>query len=458
MYAKRQSFSEGASGFPCADTPAEPADLSEHLSQNPEKAADRAEPELKKTRGEAWHRQKQVAAQMDELMRENRWEEIISLCHPVEKKLPELTEHQLDVKIRSALAFALGQTARYDEAIAELQICVRTFPDNFLFHTSLAYNAYNSLYAAKNRNVFLAGEARRDRIALAHVHFRKAQELRPDGVSNFYREAMLYHQIEEEQEKAMPLFMKAIANWEQLDAARRKARHQERKNYVKALYHGAGTLLKLGNAAGALEILRKCEAEDHATDYVSKMFKCFAGGKILHHLHEYEKAKDALLFALKVKGKKQSAEFVLELLGRTWLALEQPDQALKVLEFIPPNRRKPYICWTLADTFCALSRPDEARDVLSSALDRDQLSRHKTLIRLAKLEYRQGNFPRAAKHAQKADAFFREKWGNLYAEACYWQAMSASGMGDRKKAAELTCALEKHFPRDSRIPELKKIG
>ena len=51
-------------------------------------------------------------------------------------------------------------------------------PGNFYHHSSLAYTAYNSLFAAQNRDVFLRGKARADRKELAHRHFRRSQELR----------------------------------------------------------------------------------------------------------------------------------------------------------------------------------------------------------------------------------------------------------------------------------------
>jgi len=140
--------------------------------------------------------QRLVLAEIEQLTRENRWADILSAFHPVANNLPELCGHGLDIRVREKIAFALGQSAKYDEAIAELQVCLRREPENFYVHSSLAYTAYDSLYAAKNREIFLSGKIRSDRVQLAHEHFRAAQALRLDGVTNFYREGMLWKQIE----------------------------------------------------------------------------------------------------------------------------------------------------------------------------------------------------------------------------------------------------------------------
>jgi len=179
---------------------------------------------------------KRILAEMEELINEKKWEDVVSLFYPVPEKQPELMGHKMDMQIRAQIAFALGQLNRFDEAIEELSVCVKGDPSNFHFHSSLAFTAYSSLFAAVNREIFLSGQARKDRIDLAHRHFKKAQELRPDGITNFYREGMLYRKIERNTEKAFPFFERAVSNWDNLDADEKKARHQEYKNFIKSLY------------------------------------------------------------------------------------------------------------------------------------------------------------------------------------------------------------------------------
>jgi hypothetical protein len=119
--------------------------------------------ELVPIQREAAERSQRLAlAEIEQMTRENRWADILAAFHPLANKLPELCEHGLDGRVREKIAFALGQSGKFDEAIAELQVCVRREPENFYVNASLAYTAYNSLYAAKNREIFLSSKARAD--------------------------------------------------------------------------------------------------------------------------------------------------------------------------------------------------------------------------------------------------------------------------------------------------------
>jgi tetratricopeptide (TPR) repeat protein len=398
-----------------------------------------------------------VIFEMDELTRENRWEEIITRFYPVEEKLAHLVSAGTDIGVRGRAAFALSQMKRFDEAIGELQRCTAMFPDNFQYQGSLAYNAYNSLYAAKNREIVLPPAVRKERIEMAHHHFKAAQNLRPDGVTNFYRQGMLYHEIENKPERAVGLFLRAAANWEGLSPQVRQARHQEMKNYIKSLYQGARAILELGGASQSLELMEKCLAADETSNHVERVFKYFALGKIRFALGQHENARDALRFALKSCRKNQPADYVHELLGRTYLALGDPRRALESLRQVPENRRRPYIRWTEADALCALNQTDEAWKILTESAERDRLSRHKTLIRLAQMAYASGNFTKAVQLGGEADRFFREKWTNRCAEGCYWQAMSLVKLGKTDQARKILETLEKHNPRFERLEEMRRV-
>jgi tetratricopeptide (TPR) repeat protein len=401
----------------------------------------------------AARRQKQVLADIEELMRENRWEDIVVLIFPVEDRLPELIGQGLDTRIREKLAFALGQMARFDEAIKELQICLEREPENFHLHSSLAYTAYNSLYAAKNREIFLSGKIRSERIRLAHTHFQAAQALRPDGVTNFYRQGMLFKQIENKPAPALPLFQKAFTNWDRLTDKEKQDRHQEHKNFIKALYQLAGALLQAFKPEDALDRIKRCLAEDEQSNHLSLVHKYFALGKVNFHLNRLVEAKDALLFAMQCRSK-EPIDFVYELLGRTYLALGKAERALEILNKLPEKNRRPYYRWTEADVLCALQDFETAKQVLARSVERDQRSRHKGLLRLAKIEYLLQNFEKAQAHAAEADRFFREKWGNAYAEGLFWQALAAFRLGDIETAQRMTVELESTHPN---FPELVKI-
>lgn len=384
-------------------------------------------------------------SEIDQMSRENKWEDIRAAFYPVPDKFPELALHGLDLRVREKVAFALGQLGRFDEAIAELEICVQREPENFHIHSSLAYTAYNSLYAAKNREIILSGRVRADRVRLAHQHFQAAQSLRPDGVTCFYREGMLWRQIEGKDDKGLPLFQRAVANWEKLSGEEREARHQERKNYIKALYQLAGTLAAVGRPQAALPILKRCLAEDDQSGQLSLVFKYFALGKVNYLLNRFGEARDALLFALRCKTE-NSVDFVYELLARVFLGLSDPGKALESVRTVPERQRRPYVRWTEADVLCALNRLPEAKQVLNRALERDNRSRHKTMIRLVKIEYLLGEIREAAEHAAEADRFFREKWGSPCADGLFWQAVCALKLGDPAKAQTLAAELKDFRP------------
>ncbi|MBT3259434.1 MAG: hypothetical protein HN366_23715 [Deltaproteobacteria bacterium] len=392
---------------------------------------------------------KRVLSEMEELIREKKWEDAVALFYPVEEKQPELSANGMEIPVRAKTAFALGQLQRFDHAIAELTLCIKGEPDNFYHHSSLAYTAYNSLFAAQNRDVFLSGKVRSERVELAHRHFRRAQVLRPTGVTNFYREGMLYQKIEGKSVKALPLFQTAVACWDNLSREERKARHQERKNFVKALYRLSGVLLERGDSSGALKNITRVLSEDEKSGYLSLVFKYFALGKIHFHLNRFDKARDALLFALQ-SGTGGNHDFVHELLSRTYLAMGNPQRALEVILKIPERRRRPYCRWTEADVLCALKRYGQARAALLKSGERDTRSRHKSLIRLVKIAYVENHLEQAMAHAADADRFFQEKWGNRFLEGIFWQGVCAYRLG-RKGAALVLArelkALKPDFPK-----------
>ncbi len=398
--------------------------------------------------------QKRTLSEIQELIRERQWEEAAALFYPVEEKLPELLSHQLDGRVREKIAFALGHLQRFDDAIAELQKCLKNDPDNFYLHNSLAYTAYNSLYSAQNREIFLSGKARIERIRLAHRHFEKAQQLRPDGVTNFYRQGMLYKKIENKSLQSVDLFHKAIVNWEHFSPAEKEKQQQQRKNYIKALYQYASALLEKGDARQALDVIKKCLVRDEKSECFSLVYKYFALGKVCFALNRYEPARDALLFSIKCNKQNKPVDFVYELLARTYLGMDNTARALQIITEVPEKRRRPYYCQTHADILCAVQDYKGALAVLERSQKRDSRSRHKSLMRMVKIAYLMRHYDRALKYASQADEFFKHKWGNHYDHALYWQSVSAMGLGDFERALNLAEKLETHNPD---YPDLNKL-
>jgi len=393
---------------------------------------------------------KQALFEIGELIREKKWEDAAALFHPVDEKFPELLKYDLDLQLREKTAFALGHLKQFDEAMKELSLCIKKEPDNFYTHSSMAYTAYNSLYAAKNREIFLNGKIRQDRIKLAHTYFEEAQKLRPDGVTNYYREGMLFKQLENKAEKSLPLFQKAVSNWDVLDETEKERRHQERKNFVKALYQLSSALLERGNGREALKVIKRCLAEDEKSNYISLIFKYFALGKVHFHQGMFTRAKDALLFAMQCEAG-HPKDFVCELLARTYLALGNTGRAMDIIKKIPEKMRRPYYRWTEADVLCANKDFTAAKNVLIHCKERDNRSRHKALIRLAKIEYLLNNFNESLKYAVEAGQFFADKWGGECDDSLFWQAVNVFRLGDNEKALELALGLKELNPRYDKL-------
>ena len=294
-----------------------------------------------------------------------------------------------------------------------------------------------------NREIFLSGKARSDRIDLTHEAFRKARELRPDGITNFYRQGMLFKKLERKSEKAMPLFEMAVSNWDSLSAEEKEAHHQERKNFVKSLYQLASCLLEAGSAGRAHTLIDRCISEDKESNYFAPTYKYFALGKVFFQLNRLKEARDALVFAANA-GSHLPIDFVYELLARTYLVQGTPEKALETINRVPEARRRPYYRWTESDIYCALKDYQKAKTVLAKAQERDPLSRHKTIMRLAKIEYVQGDFLDAMRLAAGACKFFTEKWGNLFFEGTFLQALCAYRLGKKEEALRLANEIKAH--------------
>lgn len=366
-------------------------------------------------------------AEVNELRRENRWEDIVALFHPVEEKCPELVAAGQALSLRSEMAFALGFLNRYEEAITAYQVCIAEDENNFQYHSGLGYTAYDSLYAAMSRQVIFHPLERKKRIELAHAHFVRAQQLRPDSVSNYYRQGMLFKQIQKKPEKGLPLFQTAIKNWRSWSEAEQQTRHQEYKNYVKSLYHAASCLQE-SRPREALKLLQACMAADQSKNFLSAVNKHFALGKIYFFMNDLEQARVALEAAV-VLADPNNDDYVFELLGRVYLHSRNPEKAREVLNRVPGNRRRAYFRWTEADTLIALKQTVEARRLLVIAAEKDRRGKHKALMRLARLEYRDGNYQACLNNCRAANQFFQQTYQNPCDDALFWQTAALHKLG-----------------------------
>jgi tetratricopeptide (TPR) repeat protein len=383
--------------------------------------------------------------EIDALRAENRWEDILALFHPVEEKVPELDGVGLAHPIRAEIAFALGHLGRYGEAIALYSACVEAEPSNFHFHAGLAYTAYDSLYAARARKVMLHPAERKTRIELAHCHFAAARALRPDGVTNAYRQGMLFKQIQNKPDKALPLFETAVKNWRAYSDGLRQERHQERKNYVKSLYQLASCHLDAGQPRQALHHLEDCVREDAASNHLSELHKHFALGKIHFALGDHAAARLALEAAA-ARSEPAEDDFVFELLARVHLAQNDAEAAMAALNRVPG-----------ADVLVARGDMERACRILREAADRDRRGSHKALARLARLEFRRRRYEESLSAARKACDFFLETYRNPFFDGLFWTAAALLRLGRVDEARTTLADLEQVQPGYPNLARLKAM-
>ena len=394
--------------------------------------------------------------EIEVLRAENRWEDILALFHPVEEKVPELEAVGLAHALRAEIGFALGHLGRYAEAIALYSACVEAEPSNFHFHAGLAYTAYDSLYAARARKVMLHPAERKARIELAHRHFAAARELRPDGVTNAYRQGMLFKQIQSRADKAPPLFETAVRNWRAYSDELRQARHQERKNYVKSLYQLASCLLDAGKPGQALHHLEDCLREDAASNHLSELHKYFALGKVHFALGDCTAALSALEAAA-AHAEPAENDYVFELLARVHLTMHDAEAAMAAVNRVPGHRRRPYFRWTEADVLAARGDVEKACRILVEAADRDRRGSHKALVRLARLEFRRRRYDESLSAARKACDFFLETYRNSFFDGLFWSAAALLRLGRIDEARATLGDLEKLRPDYPNLARLKAM-
>jgi len=396
-------------------------------------------------------------AEIAELQSENRWNDIIALFHPVEEKAPALTENGMAGELRLKVGFALCRAGRHAEAINCLNPVAVTEPENAMAHYTLAYTALDALFTARTSRQPLPHREKTGLLKTARHGFEQACRLRPDSVTFFYRHAVLYKEIERKPRRAVPLFEQAVANWEGKDAETRKKQHQQYPKYIKAMYHLASCFLQNGRPGRSFELLEKVLDLDRDRDHMQPVFKHFAMGKVLHVLGRYKQALEHLEVAAYRAAREQPVDFVHELAARCHLLLHCPEKAATSIDCIPPRQRRPYVRWTEADVLVAAGRRQKALQVLAATAERDRRSRHKSLVRMARIQLTLGRCAEAEQSSREAAEFCRDNFGNPSHEALFWQAAALYKLQRPGDALHIIDELEKHHFRYPNFSRLKKL-
>jgi len=363
------------------------------------------------------------------------WEEIVRAFHPLDDKKPGLPEGPERLLILQDIAFALSQTKRFPEAIELLLRCHQKDPRNYQVAASLGFNYYNTLMSEKAREVRLGAERARY-VEEADRWLRLAEELYADNVVDFYRHGMLYHHIlERKDQKACPLFEKAIANWESLSEDEKERRHKDYKNYIKSLYHLAKARMRLGHYTEAEEAARKCMDRDRDTDHEEPVHKFYLLGRILLEAGKEEEALGHLKQAAHMRTKRPK-DYVYYTLAVCLVKLERWEEALEWLERVPPRYRKPHMKRLAGWIHYRMGHGEKAASVLDEALREDTKGRHLTLVTMGRIFQELGSWERALECFRKANDFKRKEFLTDHQEALMGQGECLLKLGDKAAAAE----------------------
>lgn len=363
------------------------------------------------------------------------WEEIVRAFYPLEQKRPEIIECPQRVSIMQELAFALSQLKRFSEAIAILLKCHELDPQNYQVAASLGFNYYDALMSDKAREIRLAGDKARY-VEEAEKWFLLAEELYPSTVVDYYRHGMLYHHIlERKDQKACPLFEKAVANWEALSPEEQEKRHKDHKNYIKALYHLAKARMRLGRYAEAEEAVRQCIEKDKNTDHEEPVHKFYLLGRILLEARKEEEALAHLKTAAHMRTKKPK-DYVYYTLATCLVRLERWEEALDWLDKIPPRFLKPHMKRLMGWIYYRLGAMEKAGSFLDQALREDNKGCHRTLVLMGQIFEDLGNLEKALECFKQANEFKRKEFLTDYEEALLGEARCLSKLGQKEEAVE----------------------
>jgi hypothetical protein len=345
----------------------------------------------------------------------NAWEEVARLV----AALP----HPLDapsVPLADEVAFALSRLARYDEAETLFLAVWNAAPGRHRTAAALAYVHYSAsldLTSARGRGSGprtqeRGSESPRERHRRG---FRKwiavALELGQGDIKDLYRLGIFESQVESFHDKAaLKAFLAAIERFEKMSAAERERRHDYRKYYLRALYAGGRSSLRLGQARLARKLAFECIRADPEHRFVEGVHKFTLAGKVCHATRELDAADRALRLALDAPGPRQR-DYVYGLLAEVAETRGDLEAAVAwIVGHVPPGRRASPLWRQLGDLERARGRLEAAEAAYQAALMRDRTGRHLTFQRLAALLRARDDLRGAERFYRQALEFRRKKY------------------------------------------------
>ncbi len=401
------------------------------------------------------NRIKNIINEISELKRQRRWSDILDLFHPLEEKEPLLVNYKLDFFIRQEIAFSLCQVGKFDDAIKEYEKCLILEESSFKIYAALLYTIYNRLLAIKTNKLTILPNEKKELIKKAERYFVKAIAIKPDSITIHYRYASLLKNFTENLESAAEHFKIAVSNWEGLQDDQKKKRHQEFKNYIKSLYGLACCKLELGQPKEAHYYITNCITHDSESGFILPQNKGFTLAKVLVALNDFRAASGVLLEAKNHIKNKGSIDYLLELLARIYLRLGLFEEALRTIEEIPVQKRRPYVVWTEAEILYSMGKCDKAKSILKKCAEHDRRAAHKALIKLARISFLERDYRQAMHYVNSANDFHMNTYGTPCFDALFWKVAILLRTNQVDKAKEEYSELKRLSPFNSKLRLLK---
>lgn len=383
----------------------------------------------------------QASRLAEELRRASQWRELAALVRSLPKPVTPPW-----VETAEAVAFALSQEDDFATARAILTDVMKLAPSHRCA-SSLAYLCYAELMDRRTHD-------REARAAAATQELKRqfrgwmgeALRLRPDSIRDLYRLGVFEAQLESRHDRvALKAFAKAISSYRALPQAERDRRHWERKPYIKALYAGARSALRLRRLTDARRLSFDCLREDRDSQYVAQLHKLYLAGRVCARLGEHDHAERAYRAALAADGPRER-DFIYSALAELELARNAPERAIAWIDHnVRVERRKSYSWRLLGDAEAERGRWEIAVERYRAALRRDRSGRHLTLYRLGCSLEQLGRNQEAERAFEDARAFKRKVYMSEDEPSLRGAARVAHAMGHEDRAAALEAMLAAHL-------------
>jgi tetratricopeptide (TPR) repeat protein len=306
------------------------------------------------------------------------------------------------------VAFALSQLGRCDAA-RDLLLRAYELEPTHRRASALAYVHYDALLRHKVRKPRL-DEPEPYRKAFERW-IAEALRLKPDSIVDRYRLGV-YHASIQIQKDALALraFGDVMRLVDRLPAAERTPQSRHWKTYMRTLYGAARSAYRLRRYLEARRYIFRCIRLDGERHHVEPVFKLFLAAKVLVAQGELADAERALRLAIDAPHQ-GDRDFVYALLAEIALRQGRVDDAAGWIELnIRPHHRKPYVWRLLGDCEAQRGHRERAVKLYKSALLKDHGGRHKTLLRIGRLEEAAGRLAEARRAYEQAADFRRRRY------------------------------------------------